>query len=188
MPETSEKPASIGPPPATSPNSTLKLNAPYGLSRFVGIAPSPHSAAGVGGPLPDAENHELGRLDGRHADQADQPAIVEIVLRHRAAVAEDEVRLVGSLAEQRSVAPLNLEEVLDGPGDVAPQRLVVGLEYDPLSRFIDGVLEIDEQPPHVDVEPFRIRAHRARAPDAVSPVREEAQRVDVLGVEHLVTA
>src|SRR5262252_3360255 len=144
MPETSEKPASMGPPPATSPNSTLKLNAPYGLSRLVAIAPFPSSAAGVGCPLPDAEDHELGRLDRGDADQADQPAVVEIVLRHGAAVAQNEVGFIGGRAHERAVTPLHLEKVLDGAGDVAPQRLVVGLEDDPLRSLVDGVLKVDE--------------------------------------------
>ena len=79
-----------------------------GLSREVAIASSSLSISfGVGGPLADAEDHELGRLDRRDADQADQPAVVEIVLRHRRAVAADEERLLGLVAEQRAVLPLH---------------------------------------------------------------------------------
>src|SRR4051812_16252316 len=102
-PETSEKPASMGLPPATSPNSTLKLNAPYGLSRLVATESSFVSAASVRGPLADPEDDELGRLHGRHPDEADEPAVVEIVLGHGRAVAVHEVRLVRGGSEQGAV-------------------------------------------------------------------------------------
>src|SRR5438094_6312911 len=90
------------------------------------------SAAGVRGPLADAEDHELRRLDRRHADEADEAPIVQVVLRHRRAIAAHEVRLLRPLAEQRAVAPLDFEEVLDGLRDVGPEAVAVGLEHCPL--------------------------------------------------------
>src|SRR4051812_32100772 len=136
-PDTSEKPALIGPPPSTGPNSTRNLNAPYGLSRTIaGMSSSSPlrcpSAARVGGELADAEDHELRRLDRRDPDEADQPAVVEVVLRHRGAVAAHEVRLLRRGAQECAGAPLDVEEVLHGAADVAPQRLAVGLEHRPL--------------------------------------------------------
>src|SRR5213082_3134058 len=118
-PLTSEKPPMMlpsAPSPWGPPSETMKLNAPYGLSRKVGMAPS--SARGVGHgiarPLADAEDHELGRVHGGHADQADQPAVVQVVLRHGGAVAAHEEGTVGLLAHQRAVLPLHQEEVFHG--------------------------------------------------------------------------
>ena len=39
------------------------------------------------GPLADAEDHELGRTQRRDADEDDEPAVDDVVLRHRGAVA-----------------------------------------------------------------------------------------------------
>src|SRR5262245_13477272 len=114
-PDTSETPASMGPPPSTSPNSTLKLKAPYGLSRLVATGQL-LSTLGVGGPLTDAEDHELGRLRGRDTDKADQATVVEVVLGHRRTITPNEVGLVRGVPEQGTVAPLHFEEVLDGLG------------------------------------------------------------------------
>src|SRR5205823_10504336 len=76
---------------STSPSalrSTRKLNCAYGRSRLGGCAifslPS-LLLPGVGRPLADPEDHELGGLDHGDADQADETAVVEVVLRHRRA-------------------------------------------------------------------------------------------------------
>src|SRR5262245_47863969 len=111
------------PSPWAWPRLTMKLNAPYGLSRNVGMAPSSarRGGHGVARPLADAEDHELRRLHRRYADQADHPPVVQVVLGHRGAVAADEVGLLRLLAQQRPVLPLHQQEVLDRAPDVVPQ-------------------------------------------------------------------
>ena len=115
------------------------------------------------GHLADAEDDELGRVQRRHADQADQPAVVEIVLRHRRAVAADEVGVLRLVAEQRAVLPLVEQEVGDGAAHVGPQLGAVGLEHRPLRALVDRVLEVGEVAPQVDVLPLGI-ARGVRAP------------------------
>src|SRR5690606_30204345 len=90
------------------------------------------SAAGIGGLLTDAEDHELGGTQRRHAHEADQPPVVQIVLRHRRPIAADEVRLFGLGAEQPAVAELVEQEVFDRTADVRPQLRAVVLEHRPL--------------------------------------------------------
>src|SRR5438552_8848373 len=60
----------------------------------------------VSRPLTNPEDDELSRTQRGHADQADQPAIVQIVLGHGRAIAFDEVSLLGFVAEQRPHLPL----------------------------------------------------------------------------------
>jgi hypothetical protein len=50
-------------------------------------------------PLADSKDDKLRGLYRRNANQADQPAIIEIVLSHRCAIALHEKRLLG-LASQ----------------------------------------------------------------------------------------
>src|SRR6185295_2016874 len=174
---TSEKPPMMvpsEPSPWSPPRETRKLKAEYGLLRNVGMVSLLASGLGVGRPLADAEDHELGRLHRRHADEADQAPVVVVVLGHRRAVAADEERLLGLVAQQRAVAPQGEQEVLDGAADVVPQAAVVGLEHRPLGAAVDRVLEIQEEPDDVDVLPLRIGAHGARPPHPVAAALEEA--------------
>src|SRR4051794_34532959 len=102
------------------------------------------SAAAVRGPLADAEDDELRRADGGDADQADEPTVVEVVLRHGGAVAADEERLLGLVTEQRTVLPLRVQEVVDRPAHVVPEQFAIGLEDSPLRAAVDRVLEVGE--------------------------------------------
>ena len=58
-------------------------------------------------PQADAHDHELGGLHRRDADHADQPAVVDVGLRHGRAVALDEERLfdLGALRGRRCARP-----------------------------------------------------------------------------------
>src|SRR3954447_2160281 len=103
MPLNSWKPA-FGPEVSPVPRSTRKLNWTYGRSLNSATAHASSDFA-VGRPLADAEDDELGRTQRGDADQADQPPVIEVVLRHRRAVALDEVGLLRSVAEQRAVHP-----------------------------------------------------------------------------------
>src|SRR5689334_686683 len=103
------------PSPLLPPSATMKLNAPYGASRNVGMVFVASAyrcgVARITSPLANAENHVLGRLGGRNSDQADESPVVEIVLCHRRAVAVHEVRLLRLLAYERSIAPEREQEV-----------------------------------------------------------------------------
>src|SRR5262245_40034696 len=135
------------------------------------------SGAGVGRLLADAEDHELGGFDHRDADETDEPAVVEVVLVHRAAVAAYEERLLRALTEQRARAPLAEQEAADRLADVGPQRGAVRLEHRPLRADVDRALEVVEVAPHAHVLPLGIGADRARAPHSIAAAREEAQTV-----------
>src|SRR5262245_10576476 len=88
-------------------------------------------------PLADAENDEFRRAQGRHADQADQTSVVQIVLRHRRAVAFDKKCLLWLFAEQRAAHPFAEQKILDGAADVGPQKIAVRLEDRPLRALVD---------------------------------------------------
>ena len=119
-----------------------------------------------------------------------KPAVVEVVLGHRRAVALDEERLVLGRAHQRAVAPHGAQEVGDRRADRDPGRLGVRLEHGPLRAAIDRLLDEDEQPADVDVLPHRVRDHRPRAPDAdVAAIDAEvADHVHAARVEDVVLA
>src|SRR4051812_17983736 len=67
----------------------------------------------IGGPLADAEDLEFRRLDWRHSHHADQPAIIEIVLRHGRSVAANEVRFLRPGPQEFAGLPLVQEEILN---------------------------------------------------------------------------
>src|SRR2546421_1341604 len=180
------KPAS-GPSVTLSPRFTRKLNCTYGRSRSTAMAgcsfpacPSQLSRDGlliagspsagrasysaVRGPLADAEDDELGGPQRRDADQADKPAVVQVVLGHRRAVAFNEVRLFRLIAQQRAHLELVEQEVLDRAPDVGPERLTVGFEDRPLGSAVDGVLEVGEVAAEIDALPLPVRADRPGPP------------------------
>src|SRR5205814_4246546 len=137
---------------------TWKLYAAYGSSRMTGGIAVPLSLGEQGLPrlLVDTEDHELGREHGRHPDDADQPAVLQVLLGHRGAVAGHEERLVRRRSGQRARAPDRAEEVRHRLAYQRPQRFAVRLEDDPLGPLVDGLFEEEEQPPHVDVLPRRV--------------------------------
>src|SRR5437660_1613316 len=136
-------------------------------------------------PLADSDDHELGRLHRRHADDEDQPAVVDVVLCHRGPVALDEEGLLGGPAHERPVAPNRGEEHGDALPDTRPRQLVVGLEDDPLRAAVEGCLQEDEEPAHVDVLELGFAGGAAGSPDSYGPllVSEVAQHVDVARVQ-----
>src|SRR5688572_26358024 len=185
MPLTSWKPAS-GPSVLPVPRSTRKLNCTYGRSRRTAMSPlSQASAPAVRGPLTDAEDDEFGRPQRRDTDLADQAPVVEIVLRHRRAIAAYEERLLGLVAEQRTHLPFVQQEVLDRAPHVGPQLIAVRLEDRPLRALVDGVFEIDEVAAQVHILPFRVGADRSRPPQPVTAPFEEPEAVDPLRIQHV---
>src|SRR5581483_2991024 len=121
---------------------------------------------GVGGPQADADDHELGRLDGCYAHEADEAPLVDIRLGHGRAVAFDEEGFFRLRSFQGAVAPDQGQEVGDRVAYPGPQRIGVGLEHDPLQTLIDTRLDEDQQSAHVDVFPVRVAGDAAAAIDA----------------------
>src|SRR5687768_13500446 len=80
--------------------------------------------------LEHAEDDEFRRPHRRDSNLANQPAVEDVVLRHRRTVAGDEEGLVFGAAEQRAFAPLRAQEEPDGVLDACPQPVVVRLEDD----------------------------------------------------------
>ena len=76
--------------------------------------------------LVDPDDHELRGTQNRDADEDDQAAVVEIVLRHRRPVAADEERLLGLRAEELARVPAADELRRDLLADARPRRLADG--------------------------------------------------------------
>ena len=106
--------------------------------------------------MADAEDDELGGLDGGDANDADESAVVEVVLCHGGSIAFYEERIFGFVAEEGASAPLSEEEVADGVADACPEVLAVGLEDNPLDSLFDGVLDEVEEASDVDVFPLGV--------------------------------
>ncbi len=124
-PLTSEKPPTIcpsSPEPWSPPSATRKLKAPYGVSsRRTAIGCLLSSASRRRSTGRCGRSRTRPASSGRHADQADQPAVVEVVLGHRRPVAADEVRLLRLRPEQRPGPPLDEQEVLDRLSGCSPR-------------------------------------------------------------------
>src|SRR5713101_6343539 len=103
------------------------------------------------GELGEAEDHELGRLHGGHADLADHHAGIDRLRRVGLVVTLDEERLVRREAEQRPLAPFVHEECGDGAPNLRPEPVVVRLEDRPLRPPEDGLLQVVEEAADVDV-------------------------------------
>src|SRR5204862_7803954 len=116
----------------------------------------------IGGPAADAEDDELRRPQRRDADETDEQALVEVVLRHGAAVAFHEVRLLRPAPEEGARAVLRLEEASDRQPHLRPERRAVRLEDRPLRATVDRLLEIGDVPPDGDIRPLRNRRRRVR--------------------------
>src|SRR3954447_16109613 len=137
----------------------------------------------AGRELAQAEDDELGRLDGRDADLADDLPGLDDVGRVRLGVALDEERLLGGRPEQRALTPGAGEEVRGRDPQLHPQPLVVGLEHRPLRALHDRLGDVVEEPADVDVAPLRVARERARAPDPDAASGERADAVDADLVE-----
>src|SRR5215204_5313834 len=101
------------------------------------VAVRTRSGFGVGGLLAVAKDHELGGLHRSHADVADELPGVDLLLGHGGAVTAHEERLLGLQPHQGAALPYTGEEVGDAAPDLGPERLVVGLEDDPLDSLFD---------------------------------------------------
>src|SRR5262245_50104135 len=96
----------------------------------------------VRGPLANTEDDKFGRPQRGDADQANEPAIIEIVLRHRRTVALDEVGLFRLVTQEGAHLPFVQEEVFDGAPDIGPELLAIGFEDGPLRSLVDRSFEV----------------------------------------------
>ena len=80
-----------------------------------------------------------------------------------------------------------MHESTDIQADLAPERLVVGLENDPLGAVIQTGLKEQRQPPDGNVFPLRtglvVTLQGARAPHHVAVNSELSQAIDALDVQ-----
>src|SRR5580698_2333206 len=88
-------------------------------------------AAGAGRlcVLFNAEYHEFSRLHRRDTDQADQAAIIQVILRHGGGIALHKERLISGGSKQCSALPSCSQEVGDGLGHARPQSLIIRLKH-----------------------------------------------------------
>src|SRR5260370_40104580 len=114
--------------------------------------------------LRQTENYELGGLHHRHADDYDQPAIVDVVLCHGGAVHLYEERFVLFGAHQNACEPLRDQDLREGLLDPRPQPFIVVLENHPLRPLVDRLAQEEEEAPHVDIFPKRVLGASARTP------------------------
>ena len=91
---------------------------------------------GIRCKLADAEDDEL-RWLAALPDQADHPAVVDIVLGHGGTIATHEVGLFRFIAEQGAVAPQYQQEVLDCCRMLAHSFGIVGFENSELGALVD---------------------------------------------------
>src|SRR5439155_8429590 len=85
-----------------------------------------------------------------------------------------------------------VHEDADIEPNLSPQRLIIGLEDDPLRAAIEAFLDEKREPADRDVLVFVRKligaAHCARAPHHAPDYRERAQAVDAEGIELTVFA
>ena len=144
----------------------------------------------VGRPLADAEDHELGWFDRSDADRGRSAGRC----RGRSAASSSgrsarRYASSGLVADQGAVAPhAPAGSPTPSAGCCAQSSSLFGSKTAHCDALVDGVLEVDEQPAHVDVLPLGVGAHRPRAPHPVAAALEEAQAVHAFGVEHVLAA
>src|SRR5262245_53931539 len=140
--------------------------------------------------LLELDDHELGRLERREADDDVHDTQVDIVLRRRLLIALDEVRLGRRLALEGALAEQVVHERADVQADLRPQRFVVRLEHHPLQAAIQALFEVQRQAAHrhilVVVGQLVGAAQGARTPYDSPGHRERAQAVDAERVQYAV--
>src|SRR3954470_22161617 len=156
--------------------------------RFLQLSkiPGPLERELTGGLL-DLDHHELGRADGRDADEHVDDAVRHVLVRRGLAVALDEVRLARGAALEGALAEERVQVRGRGQPDLLPQALVVGLEHDPLQATLEALLDMQREPSHRYVLPRAVERvgalQRARAPHQRAGGGEGAQTVDAERVE-----
>src|SRR5262245_57651434 len=137
--------------------------------------------------LLERDDHELGGLERREADDHVDDAEVDIRLGGGLFVALDEVRFARRAALKRTLAEQVVHERADVEPDLRPQRLVVGLEHRELEPAEQALLDEQRGPAHRDVlvvvRQLIRAAQRSRSPHHAAADRERAQAVDAQRVD-----
>src|SRR5687768_4086963 len=121
-------------------------------------------------PQADTYNDKLGGFDRCNANHNDQPATIDVSLRHRGTVALDEVGFFYLRPFERAVAPDEGQEVRDRTAHPRPERFRIRLEYHPLQTAINRGFDEDQQAAHIDILPVGIAGDTASAIDANAAV------------------
>src|SRR4051812_46505145 len=188
MPCSSEKDAISYPSMVIEKRAAVRASLGCSAPRPAGMGSYLLFETGAVGELGDAEDDELGRLDRGDADLDGQHAGVAVLGRVVLGVALDEERLRRRLPEQGAVAPHPAQEHGDGALHRVPQLRVVRLEDHPVGAVEDGLLDVVEEAPDVEVTPLRVGAQRAGAPHPDALARERADAIDAVRVELVVLA
>src|SRR4029434_2181569 len=98
---------------------------------------------------------KLGGFQRSEADEDVHDAEVDVVLGRRLPIALHEIRLARRTALKCALAEQVVHERADIHSDLSPERLVVGLEHDPLRAAIQTLLEKESDASHRDIFPFR---------------------------------
>src|SRR5262249_55420599 len=130
---------------------------------------------------PDSQHDVLRRLDQCHAYDCHQLPRIEISLRHRRAVAADEVGGVGRWSQEHPLLPLREEKVFDRSPDIGPEQRIVPLEQGPLQAADDRLFNEDQGPPHGYKLQIRTVEPRAGARKTDAAIRNSANDVYPLG-------
>src|SRR5262249_2257956 len=134
--------------------------------------------------LADFEKDELSWLDRRHSNERHDAATVNYVWRISLRVALHEERLLRCPASKSSVPPQQSQESTYVAPDRFPQRLVVGLEYDPLRVQCNRLFHLVEKPANVDITPFaRGISQGSSPPNQNALFLEETNHVHAVAVE-----
>src|SRR5664280_679695 len=136
--------------------------------------------------LGKAEDHELGRLHRGDPDVDDQLSGIDRFGGVVLAVALHVEGLGRGGAEERAVAPGADQERPDGALHALPEVQVVRLEDDPLRSEQDRLLDVVEEPAHVQVAPGRVARERPGPPHPDAAAREGPDAVDPDRVELVV--
>src|SRR5687768_11353729 len=95
------------------------------------------SHVGTTSPLSNSNNDEFSRLDRCDTDDHDEPAVIEICLRHRGSITSDKKCLFRLLSLQHPFSPQSREKVGDRPPYLGPQGFVVGFKDHPLRALLE---------------------------------------------------
>src|ERR1041384_387903 len=138
--------------------------------------------------LLDSENYELSRLRRTNANERNHLSEIHCLRSVGLLIAMDEEGLLGFVADNLSLHPLDLEKGADISRDALPQAGVVGLEDQALRAFQNRLLDKIEEPADVHVLPLWIRGNRARAPDDDAGVGELADHIYALRIKRVLLA
>src|ERR1051326_7443646 len=144
----------------------------------------------LAGDLLDLDDHELGGLERREADDDVDDAEIAVVLGRGLGVAPHEVRVLGRGPLEGALAEQVVHEGADVEPDLRPERLVRRPRHAPPAPAVQRLLEVQGQAADGDVLPLR-RQHvgaveRACPPTEVAVDVERAQAVHAERVERAV--